>query len=254
VREIGDIDELTELTGGDLLCRWVAQDFDGGTRAWTTDDGAATVVARAGLATKDRMAVYGAGPAAVALVGLALMEVGPTFRPLGDDKLIAKLISMINLPDGRRLEKVADFGWMDRTESLGEEPSAGDAQWLTDEEQPEIAELLALAFPDSDARPGGPGVERWAGIRDESGRLAAVSALGWSAPTVGYLVGVAVRPELRGQGLGERVCRLAIGEAIRERGAVALMVDGDNEPAIKLYRRLGLSYRPLLAAHLPPPA
>lgn len=37
-------------------------------------------------------------------------------------------------------------------------------------------------------------------------------------------------------------------EAITTRGAVGLMVEDDNQAAIAVYRKLGLSHRPLAAA------
>jgi hypothetical protein len=59
-----------------------------------------------------------------------------------------------------------------------------------------------------------PGVERWAGVRDGAGRLAAVAALAWSAPGVGLIAGVAVQPGARGQGLGRQVCGFVVAAAL----------------------------------------
>jgi ribosomal protein S18 acetylase RimI-like enzyme len=252
VREVTDLDELTELSAGDLLCQWTAQGLNprgsGAARAWTTDDGKAVAVACPALATKDRIAVHGSMAAAAGLLGLVLAEVGPTFRPIGDRDLIRKLTEMVELPDGRSLAVVAPFGWMDRDRPLDD--PATEASWLTADHAAEVDELLDRAFPHSDARPADPDVERWGGIRDERGRLVATAALGWSSPNVGYIVGVAVDPALRGQGLAERVCRLVAQDAITQRGAVGLMVDDDNPAAQHLYRRLGFAYHPVLASHV----
>ncbi len=49
------------------------------------------------------------------------------------------------------------------------------------------------------------------------------------------LLFVSVSPEMRGQGLGGKICRAAIGQCA---GAVKLHVDNDN-PAQRLYERLG---------------
>ncbi len=124
----------------------------------------------------------------------------------------------------------------------------GVAHWLTDSEASEVSELLDAGYAQSDARPGVAGVERWAGVRDVSGRLVAATALAWSAVDVGYLAGVAVHPAARGQGLGAAVCSFVLAEALRDHGAAALMVDQWNDAAIRLYLRLGMRYRPVAVA------
>jgi ribosomal protein S18 acetylase RimI-like enzyme len=251
VRDVSDLEELRSLTGGNLLCEWTTQGFvdrpAGRARAWATDDGDAVAVACPALATKDRIALCGSVAGAAGLIGLVIEEVGPSFRPIGDPSLIRKITDMVQLPDGNRLEIRAPFGWMHRRQPLDHSPSR--ASWLTDDQLDAVDDLLDRAHVDSDARPGDPGVERWAGIRDD-GRLIAVAGLGWSAPTVGYLVGVAVDPDHRGRGLGEQVCRLVADTAITERGAVGLMVDEDNDAARRLYARLGLDYQPVLASYV----
>jgi len=252
VRDVSDLEDLRDLTDGDLLCEWTAQGFAqrsaGAARAWATDDGAAVAVACPGLATRDRIAVHGTVAAAAGLIGLVLDEVGDSFRPIGDPALIRRLTAMVELPDGSGLEIGSPFGWMDRRDPL--DHTSSRARWLGAEHVAEIDELLDRAHAHSDARPSDPAIESWAGIRDDQGRLVATAGLGWSAPTVGYLVGVAVDPGSRGQGLGEQVCRLVADAAITERGAVGLMIDEDNTGARRLYAKLGLHYRPVLAARV----
>lgn len=252
MREVSDLEELGQLTGDNLLCEWTAQGFTarpaGAARAWATDDGRAVAVACPELATKDRIAICGSPAGATGLIGLVLEEVGPTFRPIGDRTLIRKITEMVELPDGNSLQVKAPFGWMDRRRPL--DHAATDAHWLDDDQADEIADLLDRAHADSDARPGDAEVERWAGIRDDHGRLVATAGLGWSAPNVGYLVGVAVDPDHRGQGLGEQVCRLVADAAITERGAIGLMVDDDNTSARRLYEKLGLEYHPVLSSYV----
>ena len=110
--------------------------------------------------------------------------------------------------------------------------------------------LLDEAFPESYAYPGRPGArDRWAGVRD-GGRLVAVAALAWCAPTVGFLGGVATAPAARGRGLGRVVCAFTVERALAEYGTAALIVDDANSAALRLYRGLGLAYRPLGAASL----
>ena len=42
--------------------------------------------------------------------------------------------------------------------------------------------------------------------------------------------------------------RSELADGLARHGTVALMVDADNQAAIRLYRRLGLSHRPMSAA------
>jgi GNAT superfamily N-acetyltransferase len=247
--EILEHAELAERCDGNLLCLWAAQGLIAHSRAWRSGDGSAVAVAGPDLSTRNRIAVHGRGEAAVPLVRGVLDVVGPTFRPLGDPGLIAAVVA--GVPE---LTPVAAFGWMDSRGPVPEPqapyPGAGakPASWLTEAELPDVSALMSVSFPDSDAQPGGAGVERWAGIRDQDGRLMAVTALAWSAPDVGYLAGVAVHPDARGRGYGAAVCGFVLAEALARHGAAALMVEEWNEPAIRMYRRLGLGYRTLTAA------
>ena len=114
--------------------------------------------------------------------------------------------------------------------------------------------LLEESFPDSYAWPGQPGVERWAGVRDAAGQLAAVAALAWSAPDAAMISGVAARPSARGRRFGHAVCDFLTREGLRRHGAVVLMVEEWNQAARRLYaagtalprrsRRSGVSLNP----------
>jgi GNAT superfamily N-acetyltransferase len=260
--ELSDHAELVGRCHGDLLCLWAAQGLRGrrpagASRAWRNEDGSAVAVAGPGLSTRDRIAVSGQPEAAVSLVRGVLDIVGPTFRPLGDPDVIAAVVA--GIPE---LRAVAAFGWMDSRSPAPERPAASTsapagagaapASWLPDAELADVIALMKVSFPESDAQPGGSGVERWAGVRDEHGRLMAVTALAWSAPDVGYLAGVTVHPDARGRGYGAAVCGFVHTEAVSRHGAAALMVEEDNEPAIRLYRGLGMSYRTLTAAAVTP--
>ena len=257
--EIDDHEELVALSGADTLCLWAAQGLDGRSRAWRSMDGRAIAVAGPGLSSRDRLAVRGPAAAMVALADAVLAEVGPSYRPLGARELIGTLVDA--LP---QLVPVATFGWMHRRRpaalasifvTAGRLPAAAAgrladpaAGWLPGAALPEVEALLAAGFPSSYARPGVAGVERWAGVRDDTGRLAAVAALGWCAPTVGLLAGVAVHPGARGQGLGRKVCAFVLADALDRHGAAALMVEDWNDPALRMYRDLGLRYQALAAA------
>lgn len=248
--EISDHAELAARCDGDTLCLWAAQGLAGQTsgdrsRAWRSADGTAIAVAGPDLSTRDRIAVRGRAEAAIPLVRGVLEIVGPTFRPLGDRDLIADIVA--GIPE---LAPVAAFGWMDSHSPASVPLRPGAARWLPEAELPNVMALLQVSFPDSDALPGAPGVERWAGVRDEHGRILAVTAVAWSAPDLGYLAGVAVHPDARGRGYGATVCSFVLAEMLAKHGAAALMVDEHNHAAIRLYRGLGLRYRSLTAARL----
>ncbi|MCF2531008.1 GNAT family N-acetyltransferase [Yinghuangia soli] len=232
--------DVAELTGGDGLCMWAAQ---AGARAWAAEDGSAVAVAGPSLACRDRLAVHGDPAALVALVSAVLDEVGPTYRPLGEPETIRLLADRIPA-----LAVAGTFGWMERGAEGPVAPRGDRARWLAPHADAEIADLVEAGFPDSHARPGTPGVTRWAGIRDARGSLAAVAADAWSAPDVALLSGVTVRPEARGTGLGAAVCAFVVAELLDAHGRVALMVESDNAPARRTYEALGLRFRPLAAA------
>jgi GNAT superfamily N-acetyltransferase len=240
MRPIDDHDELVALCEGDTLCLWAAQGLDGRRgRAWAGEDGLA--VAGTNISRRDRLVVRGKADTVVPLVERVLAEVGPTYRPLGDPYLVHAIAGGVpGLVTGKT------FGWMET--STEPSPVKNRARWLSDEELPEATALLHAAHPNSDARPGSPGDGRWAGVRDDQGRLVALATLAWCAPTVGLVAGVAVRPDARGLGLGRQICGFVIAEALARHASAALMVDEWNEPAVRLYRRLGMRYRPVLAA------
>lgn len=80
-------------------------------------------------------------------------------------------------------------------------------------------------------------------------RLVAVAAEAWSVPEIGFLAGVATRPQARGRGLAASVCAFVTNELLAGRQRVALVADYWNSAAIATYRRLGFTLRPLGAAH-----
>jgi GNAT superfamily N-acetyltransferase len=271
VHTLHSVTDLAAACADDPLCMWAAQaplDHAGGTRAWAAGRGAsgqaaAVAVASPDLSLRNRVAVWGEPGPAVDLMAQVLPLLGPSYRPLGDSELIAGLCA--RLPG---LVMSEPFGWMytppggsrpggtgpdstgpgeTRADSTG--PGGfGEPRWLAAGELPAVTALLDRSFPASYARPGMPGVRRWAGIDGPDGELAAVAADAWSAPTVGFMAGVAVREEYRGAGLGSRVCRFLAGHLIAAHGRVALMVDSWNDPAIRLYRRLGLTLHEVRAA------
>lgn len=236
MREILTMAELARSCRDDTIMLWAAQGLGGFTRAWRS--GEAVVIVAPDLSKHDRLSVWGDVDDLASLTGEVLAEVGPGFRPFGDEQVIRELVERVP-----RLAFRAAFGWMDTAEV----PSlTASAAWLDGDAGVEA--LLREAAPGSYAWPGRPGIRRWAAITDEAGGLLSVAADAWSAPQVGFVAGVATTPAARGRGLSRQVCAFVTAELMKEHGRVALMVDRDNAAAISVYRRLGYTYRPVAAA------
>ena len=216
---------------------WAAQGFGPGVRAWS--DGDAVAVASPDLSRRDRLAVAGPVDAVGRLAAKVLAEVGPSFRPFGEEQLIR------GLPDHvPGLRFAAAFGWMETRTCPT--PQTEDPAWLDGDAG--VERLLTEASPSSYAWPGHTGVRRWAAVTGSDGELLSIAADAWSAPEVGFLAGVATHPVARGKGLSRQVCSFVTTELIKQHGRVGLMVDGDNAAAIAVYQRLGYTYRRVAAA------
>lgn len=237
MREIDDHDELRALCADDSLCLWAARGLDGRSRAWA--DAGAVVVQAPDLFLRDRLIVHGA--AAVPLVRKVLAVVGTSHQVMGAPEVVDALVDA-----EPSWAPFLDLGWMEST-ALAREPEPGSAHWLTEADWPEVRDFLAEEAPGSFVRPGVSGPQRWAGIRD-GGALRSVAGLGWSAPAVGVIAGVATSRDRRGQGLGRRICEFVIAEALREHGVAALFVHRTNPGARALYERLGMRYRAVRTA------
>ncbi|MER6831670.1 GNAT family N-acetyltransferase [Streptosporangium sp. NPDC000563] len=239
-----DVAQLARACSGDALVLWGAQAMGPGVRAWALEQ--AVAVACPGLNRRDRLTVYGQADAVGALLEGLLEEVGPSYRVMGERKLVEQVVAR-----SARLRPLGVFEWMEAAASAltWPRPEAG-AEWLGSAEEGQVAALLARAAPGSWAAPGVAGVRRWAGVRGQDGHLVAVAADAWSCAQVGFVAGVATAPAVRGRGHGGRVCRFVLGELAAAHERVALMVDTGNHAAIALYERLGLRGRPLAAAAL----
>ncbi|NAS20180.1 GNAT family N-acetyltransferase [Herbidospora sp. NEAU-GS84] len=200
---------------------------------------------------------------------------GTGYRPFGDRETIHRLVEAmpgelgpagnftwmtvgpdevrldVRRPDARRPDGVqADGIGADTSKPAGGVAALmvkPDVAWLALGAEDEVSAVLAVANPDAYARPGMPGVTRWAGVRDDAGRLVAVGADAWSAPRVGFVGGVATLPEARGSGLAGAICRFLTADLLDRHGRVSLMVDDVNAAALAVYRRLGYTRRPVAA-------
>ncbi|MEV6266214.1 GNAT family N-acetyltransferase [Kribbella sp. NPDC051936] len=236
MREIRTPAELQLVGGGDPIVGWAAQGLAAGVRAWRA--GAAVAVASPDVSKHDRLAVVGPVKDAARLTTGVLAEVGPSYRPFGDEELIRDLAERVP-----GLTFSAAFGWMD-AEVIPDVTTT--AAWIDGDTG--VEELLTLASPTSYAWPGHPGVRRWAAVTGERGELLSIAADAWSAPEVGFLAGVATHPVARGKGLSRQVCGFTTAELVKRHGRAALMVDASNAAAIAVYHRLGYSYRRVAAA------
>ncbi|WP_329498546.1 GNAT family N-acetyltransferase [Kitasatospora herbaricolor] len=249
MRELTTVTDLREAAEDDTLLLWAAQGFPPGTRAWTHDGAVAVAAPR--LSCRDRLAVRGPAPAVTRLVRHAFAEAGPALRPVGDTPLLRQLITA-----APGLALVDTFGWMEISGDRLDTSATATAHWLAPHELAEAGALVEDAHPTSYARPDSPSAgharaHRWAGVRDTTGRLTALAADAWSAPEAGFLAGVAAHPvHGRGRGHAEAACRLVLDALLRRSGRAALMVDGGNTAAVRLYRRLGMRWRDVSAAAL----
>ncbi|MFG1818452.1 GNAT family N-acetyltransferase [Kribbella sp. NPDC049174] len=187
MREILTTAELAKVSAGDSVIVWAGQGFRPGVRAWY--DGDAVAVAAPDLSKRDRLAVVGPVDSVARLAAEVFAEVGPSFRPFGDEQLIRDLADYV--PD---LSLSAAFGWMDTAELPVVTTTAA---WL--EGDTGVEALLAESAPASYAWPGRSGVRRWAAAAGDSGELLSVAADAWSAPEIGFLAGVATHPVARGK-------------------------------------------------------
>jgi hypothetical protein len=144
----------------DPLIRWARQDDRPGVRVWSTSD--AVAVACPDLSRRDRLAVRGPVDAVADLLTEVLPEVGPTYRPLGDEDLITAVAD--RLPG---LEPAGRFGWMETKDQI----HGGTGDWLPDSKG--VGDLLEAAFPNAEpTRSGNP---------REKGRVPGPAATGCGA-------------------------------------------------------------------------
>ena len=219
---------------------WAGQGLSADGRAWA--HAGAVAVACPALSRLNRLVVRGPHAATVSLVEAVVPMLASSYVLFGDADLISAVTTAVTWLAPRN-----EFGWMDAV-SMPFGGRSRQVRWLSTREWPEVTDLLGRVFPDSHAWPAEAGVRAWAGIRDGSGSLVATAADAWSAPAAGFLAGVAVSESARGQGYGQDACRFVLKDLIAAHGRASLMVRTWNEPAIRIYRGLGMSWRLLGSA------
>jgi len=73
----------------------------------------------------------------------------------------------------------------------------------------------------------------------EGGRIVSMALIYASLPEVSLVGGVFTAPGLRGRGLATSVASEATRAALERSAVASLIVRDDNEPALRIYRRLG---------------
>lgn len=134
-----------------------------------------------------------------------------------------------------------DWMWTDRPPALPPDPrlvtldDAGDAV--------ELRALNALDSPTSESEPGSGRTELWLGIRDDAEAIVAAGALHRTPGGAPHLAGIVVAGGHRGRGLGAAVTAGLTRAALVADGPITglctLGMFADNEPARRLYGRLG---------------
>lgn len=146
-----------------------------------------------------------------------------------------------HLPRRLAFDVHADWDW--RSTGSVPPPRGGEerVRWLADDEASAVKDLLVEANPESSTWPGETKVRRWAGIRDEDGRLDACLA-DTSAGEQGHLSAISTRPGVRGHGLGSAITAWATRRLLEDGcGVVTLGVYAGNAAAQRTYDRLGFA-------------
>jgi ribosomal protein S18 acetylase RimI-like enzyme len=246
MQQLRSLGEVAEASAADPQCLWAAQGLLSGGAAWATDG--AVVVGCPSLSGRDRLIVRGSVGPAASLVRVAVDALGPGYTLIGDPPLMAGLLARISW-----LEPGGFFGWMDGIRRP-QHQAVHKARWLSRREWRSADRVLSVAYPDSFARPGVPGVSRWAGICDDRGLLTSTAADAWSSPGLGFIAGLAVVPPARRTGQGRDVCAFVVDSLIASHGRVAMMVRDSSEATIAMYVDLGLTYRQQQVLRIKPTA
>ncbi|WP_298890556.1 N-acetyltransferase [uncultured Serinicoccus sp.] len=114
-------------------------------------------------------------------------------------------------------------------------------QELVDRDDAEAIEAFGAAYTEGRylGFPGWGFATTWLAVQDRAGHTVAVGALHELASGMPHLAGILVRPDRRGQGVGELLTLELTARAVQEAGVATLGVRTDNREALALYERLG---------------
>lgn len=144
------------------------------------------------------------------------------------------------LPAGLRAD-TTDWDWFWTSTAPPPLPGEELVDWLDDGDEvaAEITALLDSSSPRRSATPEDPEVLRWAGLREPDGTLVATAAHTAHGAGVPHLASIATRPDRRGRGFGGAVTAWLTRQLLAEHAWVTLGMYADNDPARRIYRRLG---------------
>ena len=233
-RELTSHADLLDATGNDAFVRYdIPPDFGG--PAWTL--GGAVIALRRTHTRRLGLAVLGPPSDVEALVAHVVAD-GSLAR-LGLRHVTVERGSLHAVAEHLTLGTGNEWEWMCAAAAPARVPAEDRLVPLGEADRPEIAELLAEANPRTDARPFQYPHQRWVGVRDDAGRLA---ACGLCEPNVAghpTLSGITVRPSQRGRGLGLAVTAYLTRAAVRASGVCTLGMYSDNDVARRVYHGLG---------------
>lgn len=156
------------------------------------------------------------------------------------------------LPPALRPVQYDLWDWFSTDTPPPRQPGEGAVEWAASTDEAAIEALLDSDSPRHSARPGEPEVRRWGVVRERAreprdagtpaGRLLACAAHIEYVPGVAHLASIVTRSDHRGRGLGAATSAWLTRRILAE-GAprVTLGMYADNDPARRLYRRLGFT-------------
>ncbi|NDL60004.1 GNAT family N-acetyltransferase [Phytoactinopolyspora mesophila] len=230
MRELTTLADDAAASGDDALMCWAAQRLGRSGAAFAHGDAVAVTVPA--LNRHDRFVFRGAVADAEVLIRQLLPALPDSYRALTGAELAHPVLDRV--PE---LQLVAEFGWME-TKSINATASE-TVSWLGPDALPEATALIERVYPGAYVHPGESPEHRWAGMRDETGRLVAVVSDACTGGGVGFISGLVTDPEFRGRGYGRAVTSFVANELLNTYGRVALMVDNNNDDALRLYRAMG---------------
>lgn len=153
-------------------------------------------------------------------------------------ELAGQAPAALGLPAGSGIA----WDWMWTSRPPAPRPGETVVEELDDADQQiagQLRDLLKHHSPRHSAEPGTAGVAGWVGVR-HGNEIVACAAWFEPVPGVPLLASVAVRSDIRRAGLGAALTAAVTRRALAA-GAPAVTVDlyADNEPARRLYHRLG---------------
>jgi GNAT superfamily N-acetyltransferase len=138
-------------------------------------------------------------------------------------------------------ERGGDWDWMWTRSAPPAVTGEGEVRVLAPEARDELVTFLATHSPRTHGQPFSRPGQLWVGVRDGAGRLLACGASEPSEAGTPTLAGIAVDGRRRREGLGTAVTAALARRAVATAGACALGMFADNDPARRVYHRLGFT-------------